>query len=184
MNIGLTQRILHYNNIAYDCIEHGWYNLLKDHTLFYIPNNTSYDVNTLVDKLDMVIFTGGNHDIKRHTVECKVLTQCYIRNIPTVGVCHGAFFLNYMEDGINDNIEGHHSTEHNIILENENYIVNSFHTTYIKHLANAFNSIAVADDHTVEGFKHKSKPVWGILWHPERMKNPVLPNELKRILNI
>lgn len=184
MNIGLTQRILHYNNVAYDCIEHGWYNLLKDHTLFYIPNDTQHDIKNLVSQLDMVIFTGGNHDLKRHAVECKVLTQCYIRNILTLGVCHGAFFINYMEDGINDIIEGHENTEHSITLEDKKFVVNSFHTNGIKHLANTFDTIAVADDGSIEGFKHKTKPVWGLTWHPERMKNPVLPNELKRILSL
>ena len=43
MKIGLSQRILHYNNTAYDCLEHGWYNLLSGHTLFCIPNIIDQD---------------------------------------------------------------------------------------------------------------------------------------------
>jgi putative glutamine amidotransferase len=184
MNIGLTQRILHYNDIAYDCIEHGWYNLLRDHTLFYIPNDIKYDINGLIDTLDMVIFTGGNHDLKRHTIEVKILTRCYLKNIPILGVCHGAFFLNYMEDGINEDIEGHHNTEHSIVLEGKEYTVNSHHTNSIKHLANAFEPKAIAQDGSIEAFRHKSKCIWGLNWHPERMKNPVLPKEIKEKLNI
>ena len=78
MKIGLSQRILHYNNTAYDCLEHGWYNLLSGHTLFCIPNIIDQDYKKIVSDLDMVIFTGGDASPHRVLVETKILTQCYI----------------------------------------------------------------------------------------------------------
>ena len=105
MNIGLTQRILHYNNIAYDCLEHGWYNLLNGHTLFSIPNKIEQDYEKLVSSLDFIIFTGGDASPHRLIVETRLLTQCYLQYKPVLGVCHGAFFINELEQGSNGHIE-------------------------------------------------------------------------------
>ena len=111
MKIGLSQRILHYNNTAYDCLEHGWYNLLSGHTLFCIPNIIDQDYKKIVSDLDMVIFTGGDASPHRVLVETKVLTQCYIQDKPVLGVCHGAFFINELEQGVNSTIENHYDTK-------------------------------------------------------------------------
>jgi len=35
----------------------------------------------------------------------------------------------------------------------------------------------------IEGFKHKDKQIWGLVWHPERMVKPVLPSDLEAFLN-
>jgi gamma-glutamyl-gamma-aminobutyrate hydrolase PuuD len=184
MNIGLTQRILHYNDIAYDCIEHGWYNLLNGHTLFYIPNKVDQDYVNLVSNLDFVIFTGGDASPHRVLVETRILTQCYLQYKPVLGVCHGAFFINELEQGVNDTIDGHVKTEHDITLEGENYTVNSHHNIWLKELGNDLTPIAYAHDNSIEGFRHKKRLLWGLAWHPERMQNSVLPNELKRILSL
>jgi len=77
MNIGLTQRIFHYNDFAYDCLEHGWYNLLSDHTLFNIANNPEQDFSNIIKDLDMVIFTGGDASSPRIITEIRLLTECY-----------------------------------------------------------------------------------------------------------
>ena len=182
MNIGLTQRILHYNNIAYDCLEHGWYNLLSDHTLSFIPNNVDQDHEKIVRDLDMVIFTGGDASPHRLLVETRLLTQCYIHQVPVLGVCHGAFFINELEQGVNGVIEKHQDTTHKLILESKEYEVNSYHSNQIIEVGKDLESIAHAEDGSIEGFKHKSRLVWGLVWHPERMENPVLPDDLRRFL--
>ena len=69
MKIGLTQRILHYNNIEYDCLEHGWYQLLNNHTLFPIANDEQQYFKKLVEDLDVIIFTGGDASPKRLLTE-------------------------------------------------------------------------------------------------------------------
>jgi gamma-glutamyl-gamma-aminobutyrate hydrolase PuuD len=39
-------------------------------------------------------------------------------------------------------------------------------------------------DGNIEGFKHNTKPIWGLVWHPEMMEVPVLPEELNTLLGI
>ena len=62
---------------------------------------------------------------------------------------------------------------------NENYSkmlgtsisVNSFHNNIIreKDLGKELESFAITkDDNTIEGFRHKSLPILGVMWHPER----------------
>lgn len=182
MNIGLSQRILHYNNVAYDCLEHGWYNLLSGHTFFYIPNIIEQDYKELVRDLDLVILTGGDASPQRILVETKVLTQCYIQDKPVLGVCHGAFLINELEQGVNSTIENHYNTTHGIILEDEKYEVNSFHMNQLKEVGADLNAIAHADDGSIEAFRHKNRKLWGLVWHPERMNKAVLPNDLKEFL--
>ena len=184
MNIGLTQRIFSHNNIAYDCLEHGWQQLLGGHTLFSIANNPEQDFAKLIKDLDLIIFTGGDASPKRFLTEVRLLTECYKQNKSILGVCHGALFINQLEEGTNVECEGHHNTKHDIIMYDKTYNVNSFHTNKITKVGKDFDVIATTVDGDVEAFKHKTKPVWGIVWHPERMQKAVLPNEVERLLNV
>ena len=183
MNIGLTQRIFYYNDIAYDCLEHGWQQLLGGHTLTSIANDPEQDFTKLVKDLDFIIFTGGDASPLRLKTEIRLLTECYKQNKPILGVCHGAFFINELEEGTNIECEGHHNTEHDIIMYDKTYKVNSFHTNKITKVGKDFDVIATTVDGDVEAFKHKTKPIWGIVWHPERMQEAILPNDLERLLN-
>jgi len=183
MNIGLTQRIFVHNKFGYDCLEHGWQQLLGGHTLLPIANNPDQDLTELVKNLDIIIFTGGDASPKRLVTEIRLLTECYKQNKPIIGVCHGAFFINELEEGINVECDGHHNTEHDIIMYDKTYKVNSFHTNKITKVGKDFNVIATTVDGDVEAFKHKTKPVWGIVWHPERMQKAILPNDVESLLN-
>lgn len=60
--------------------------------------------------------------------------------------------------------------------------MNSFHNNQIIETGPDLQAIARAEDGGIEAFKHISKPVWGLVWHPERMKDPVLPSDLRRFL--
>ena len=62
-------------------------------------------------------------------------------------------------------------------------MVNSFHTVGIASLAEELVAIAMDREYNIEAFKHKEKRIWGVVWHPERMENPVLPPEVKKLLD-
>ena len=103
--------------------------------------------------------------------------------IPILGVCHGAFFLNYAFKGIDAEIVGHRGKDHTVTMEGEEHTVNSYHDICIYELGQDLKPVAWTDDH-VEAFKHKELPIWGIVWHPERMDDPVLPKEIKDLLDV
>ena len=182
MNIGLTQRIFYYNDIAYDCLEHGWQQLLGGHTLTSIANNPEQNFAKLVKDLDFIIFTGGDASPLRLKTEIRLLTECYKQNKPILGVCHGALLINQLEEGVNVECENHYNIEHDVLMDDEIHTVNSFHQNKILQLADGFDVVATTRGGDIEAFKHRKRNIWGIIWHPERMVNTVLPKDLERLL--
>lgn len=176
MKIAITQRQLSINGIAYDCLEQGWYRMFDQHEIIPVPNISNFDIDA-----DLLILSGGNSSEDRYKTELACCRWADDNNVPILGVCHGAFFLNFIYDGVNHAVEHHQNTRHNIVMENETYNVNSYHTMGIYELSKELDPIAYCND-DVEAFKHKTKKVWGLVWHPERMVDPVLPKDLEEFL--
>jgi len=176
MNIAITQRELDIRGWTYDCIQQDWYDFLAHHTLWAVPNKSNF---TLAEA-DCLILSGGNSSPIRDRTES--LAVELFGDKPIIGVCHGAFFLNRFYGGTNGTIEGHQGVDHNIKMESTTYLVNSYHKEKIETLADCLEPIAFDDNGTVEAFKHKELPHWGIVWHPERLATAVLPSEVRRLL--
>jgi gamma-glutamyl-gamma-aminobutyrate hydrolase PuuD len=179
MKIAITQQQTIINDIVYDCLDPNWYTLLKNHKIVTVPNLLYVDLD-----VDLLILSGGANSDARQKTELRWYHQAVCNNIPVVGVCHGAFFLNIIFGGTNKQTKNHRNVNHNITMENKDYMVNSYHDVCIYNLGKELMPIAEAKlDRQIEAFKHEKLPIWGIVWHPERMKNPVLPKDLEKILN-
>ena len=178
MNIAITQRELDIRGWTYDCVQQEWYDFLAHHTLWAVPNKSNF---TLAEA-DCLILSGGNSSGRRDRTE-SIAVQLFADK-PIIGVCHGAFFLNRFYGGVNTSIEGHQGTDHSIKMEFKTYQVNSYHSASIETLADCLEPIAFDDNGVVEAFKHKELPQWGIVWHPERMETPVLPQAVGEILDV
>lgn len=180
MKIGLTQRILYHNGQAYDSTQHGWYSYLKGHTLVPIANRTDQDFEQLAVDLDAVIITGGDDSALRRTVELKLAGQMTLRQKPVVGVCHGAFLLADVLGGQVEDVIGHHNTEHTVMYFGDIYQVNSYHTLAITKLHKSGTVLATDDEGNCEAWIDGQTA--GVVWHPERMKEPWLPDEIIQLL--
>jgi putative glutamine amidotransferase len=178
MKIAVTQREITIRTTVYDCLERGWYNLLDRHEILAVPNDYEFDISSA----DCLILSGGETTESREFTETYCFAQAVEKNIPVIGVCHGAFVLNRWFNGANVAVAGHDQLDHEIFLEDQWQTVNSYHRIKIGILADKFNVLAVDRDDNVEAFKHKDLPIWGLVWHPERMHAPVLPKELKELL--
>jgi gamma-glutamyl-gamma-aminobutyrate hydrolase PuuD len=180
LKIGLTQRILYHNGQAYDSTQHGWYSYLKGHTLVPIANRTDQDFEQLAVDLDAVIITGGDDSALRRTVELKLAGQMTLRQKPVVGVCHGAFLLADVLGGQVEDVIGHHNTEHTVMYFGDIYQVNSYHTLAITKLHKSGTVLATDDEGNCEAWIDGQTA--GVVWHPERMKEPWLPDEIIQLL--
>ena len=180
MKIGLTQRILYHNGQAYDATQHGWYSYLKGHTLVPIANKTDQDFEQLAVELDALIITGGDDSALRRTVELKLAGQMALRKKPIVGVCHGCFLLVDVLGGEVVDIKNHHNVEHLINYFGDTIQVNSYHNLSIKQLHQSGTVLATDNDGNIEAWIDGSMA--GIVWHPERMKAPWIPDEIKTLL--
>lgn len=176
MNIAISQTQTSINGVIYDCLDPQWHTFLYNHNLIPIPNIIDVHFNA-----DMLILTGGKDTPDRIATETALFNIALAKNIPILGVCRGAFILNSYYNGMNRVIGGHSKTEHAIEMEEQTFIVNSFHTSGIYLVGDDIEIIATADD-CVEAFKHRHLPIWGLSWHPERMEELVLPKELEELL--
>ena len=156
-------------------------NNIKNITKFYNENNCS-----------LILLTGGD-DIKelstkkynknlfiRDDNEKKLAKFALKRNVPIFCICRGFQIMNVVLGGkVSRNINNNNMRKHKVnlnkkypnIADNKTITVNSYHNHGI-----AINDIAkplevlgtTKDGKYVEIYKHKSKPVIGIQWHPER----------------
>ena len=180
MKIGLSQRILYHRGRAYDATEHGWYSYLKGHTLTYVPNTLEQDFVELADNLDAFIITGGDDSTLRRTLELRLATAMMQRNRPVIGVCHGAFLLTDLLGGLVSDVQNHYATEHSVEYFGEMHTVNSYHDLSIKKLHGTGTALCQDSDHNVEAWI--DGPLAGVVWHPERMNKPWLPDEIEDLL--
>ena len=92
-------------------------------------------------------------------------------NIPVIGICYGAQFLAHYFNSKLIKLSNHITKKHKIFFKNsknEELFVNSYHNYGIKKLGNELSTICIANDESVECFKHKKLNIIGLMWHPER----------------
>lgn len=154
-----------------DMLERSWYDLLHGHEIRAAPNDP--EIFTIPD-WDCLILTGGQDSLARHVTENHLMQMCLDHGIPMIGICHGAFAINDYLGGTNGTIQGHKRCEHEVIMQDEKYLVNSYHEQRLASLAQALIPCAHDLDGNIEAFEHTSRPIWGMVWHPERMATPVL----------
>lgn len=182
MNIAISQRILYHKGRAYDATEHGWYSMLAGHTLSFIPNTINQDFDALANNFDSFIISGGDDSDLRRSVELKLATKMMQRNKTVVGICHGAFLLAEMLGGTIEEINDHVGVDHPIFYHREVLEVNSYHSLGIKALPESVDIICRDYLGNIEAFVDGN--LAGIVWHPERMKEPWIPPEIAWMLKI
>lgn len=178
MNIAITQRPMFINGFEYDATARGWYDLLPHHTLVPVTNHS---IQTDID-FDMLIISGGENTAERNVVERHYFELAQEQSKPVLGVCHGAFFINEYFEGTTKNIDHHQNIEHDVFLDGKLQTVNSYHKLAVNKLSQKLSVVSRDMSSNIEAFKHKKLSVWGLVWHPERMIDPVLPKDLKELL--
>lgn len=180
MIIGLTQRVFYHNGQAYDATDQAWYKMLSHHTLIPIANRTDTDVEKITENLDAVILTGGNDPRIRRITETRIASSMLLKRKPIIGICHGAFLLTDLMEGTVSDVDGHYNTEHNVYINGKTHTVNSHHSLKIETPPPGVDVIAVDDEGNCEAWQYQS--ITAMVWHPERMATPFLPNDLDKLL--
>jgi gamma-glutamyl-gamma-aminobutyrate hydrolase PuuD len=182
MKIGLSKSIIHHEGFVYDAIDQGWYNTLKGHNLFFIPNTLNQDFNIMANDLDSLILSGGGYSEQRREVERALVNKMVERNKPVVGIASGAFELAEYIGGELECIEKHFDINHPIFYHREVLEVNSHHDKCIKSLPSSANVLCLDYLGNVEAFTHGN--LAGIVWNPEKMDKPWIPPEIAYMLRI
>lgn len=121
--------------------------------------------------IDAIILSGGN-DLGerplRDATEKTLLTWALANDKPVFGVCRG---LQVIQDFFGGNLapcEGHVGTRHSVRVAGSGMDVNSFHNWCIPEAAPGLEVLAKDRQGHIEALVHESKPVAGVMWHPER----------------
>lgn len=189
--IALTQRVdaVADRDERRDALDQEWCRLLAERgALPVLVPNTLADVATFLETLavDGVILTGGN-DLpgaesasadapERDVCERAVLRWCSDRQVPLVGVCRGMQLLVQEYGGQLRPVSNHVGLVHPLVVtsdalpEIQGRTVNSFHAfgTHASDVGPELEVLAHAPDGVVEMVRHRHRPQWGMMWHPER----------------
>lgn len=144
-----------------------------------------------VDHLDGVVLSGGNDlasipappgvevDVvpERDALERRMLELSVARSLPVFGICRG---MQLMADAYGCAlvpVEGHVARRHGLDLVGRDELgiggrdeVNSFHRFAVSPdgVADELVPLALADDGTIEAFRHREHHHAAVMWHPER----------------
>jgi N5-(cytidine 5'-diphosphoramidyl)-L-glutamine hydrolase len=176
MRIGLTQRVLLHRDRAYDSLEHSWYEYLQRHTLIPIPNRLCVPF----PEIDLLIITGGDDHPVRNQIELELVDSMLSQNLPIIGVCHGCQLLTTKLGGSVVPVEDHMDSYHEVTYHGEQHLVNSYHKLRIEKTPPGSIVLAHDPDGHAEAWIHGRTA--GIMWHPERMIEPWIPQEIKHLL--
>ncbi|WP_043647929.1 gamma-glutamyl-gamma-aminobutyrate hydrolase family protein [Chitinilyticum litopenaei] len=141
-----------------------------------VPNN-----ELLIDTLwgfcvpHAVVLSGGN-DLavlggdapERDAAERRLLARAMSTGIPVFAICRGMQFMVAELGGQLQRVAGHVATRHVLQIDGCRHEVNSYHEWGLLAAPEGFDVLARADDGVIEMVRHRSLPLTGIMWHPER----------------
>ena len=179
MWVAISQR----NTDGKDMLENGYVKYLEGFGIKLVPiPNVCRNIEQYFEELpiEAVILSGGD-DIGssssvRDDTERELLFIAIEKKLPVLGICRGMQFINLFFGGsLIMNIKRHVAVTHNILIDEDEIVVNSYHNHGINEecLSPQFEVFAIAEDGIIEGIRHKTLPIAGIQWHPERVGSDV-----------
>ncbi|MBN38074.1 MAG: glutamine amidotransferase [Opitutae bacterium] len=192
MRVAISQRVenvSHYHELR-DCLDHQWIPFLEQIGLqvVLIPNQLK-DPSAYYRDLNIkgLILSGGNDPAlleqarnvskERDVTEAALIKTARALGHPIVGVCRGMQYLCLQLGEKLRRIEGHVAQRHTLICETgftypDGIEVNSYHNWALTELSpkSPFQRMAQTKDNSIEAIKHRTDPIYGIMWHPEREK--------------
>lgn len=190
--LGITMRVMRH---AYpggdveerDALARDWPRFLgkvfPGESLLYLPNiGAEVTEFATAPGIGALLFSGGEDwglVPARDATEAALFAWAQRMVLPVFGVCRGAQVINRLMGGRLGDCTGHIATRHPVDLPrpvtgSPRHEVNSFHGGAIRAdgLAPGLTAFAVAPDGTVEGFIGAAGRIIGVMWHPEREKEP------------
>jgi carbamoyl-phosphate synthase small subunit len=142
-----------------------------------VPYDTSAK-DILAYKPDGVFLSNGPGDPKKceKTIEA---AKELVEKVPVMGICLGAQILALSQGGDTYKLKFGHRSQNQPALDlktNRCYITTQNHGYAVD--VNCFGKTSLdcwfinANDKTVEGMMHKTKPVFAVQWHPEASPGP------------
>jgi len=130
-------------------------------------------------KPDGVMISNGPGDPKNCVKTVEVVRELMDKNMPVMGVCLGTQILALAVGGDTYKLKYGHRSQNQPALDLETrrcYITTQNHGYTVERDSLKNTGLEAwfmnANDKTVEGVKHKTKPVFALQWHPEASPGP------------
>ena len=165
-------------------------------------------VAAIMDRMDALVLTGAikeSYYKKRDQFEFMLIGMALERGLPVVGFCRGHQIINryfggkigpipkdlkpkvthkgdispYIKDTYHE-MEIVPGSRLSKVVKERRVKINTSHRYHVTELGEGLVVTARSDDGVIEAFEHKTLPVTGFQFHPERAF-PVLPNHLDMI---
>ena len=122
---------------------------------------------------DAIILSGGNDiglEPNRDATEIALLEWAAAHRVPLLGICRGMQMMAHHAGAKLFPLKAHVRQRHNLVSEFQDWPgeVNSYHNWGILDCPPGYEQLAVAQDGTLEAFRHIKLPWEGWMWHPER----------------
>jgi carbamoyl-phosphate synthase small subunit len=148
--------------------------LNRDCKLTIFPANTKAD-DILKVNPDLIFLSNGPGDpneLKDIIEQIKILS----RKKPICGICLGHQLLAHAFDGDTAKLEfGHRGSNHPVkdLEEDKIYITSQNHGYYVSKVPESMKVTHISlNDNSVEGFRHKTLPIFSVQYHPEASPGP------------
>jgi putative glutamine amidotransferase len=163
-----------------DALEQAWHEFLESCGLaaLLVPNRLESATRILREAAFAgTLLTGGN-DLGTHggdaperdRVEALLLRHCLRERLPVLGVCRGMQVVLEHFGVTQVPLAGHVAARQEILVEGLPEQVNSYHRWGCRESCAELEVWARAPDGVVKAVRHRSLPVIGIMWHPERLQ--------------
>ena len=131
-----------------------------------------------------LVLTGGNdltavggNAPERDAAENALMDEAESRGLPILGVCRGMQLIQHRQGIPLTRVEGHVARRQLIEIRGKPAEVNSYHCFGARESRPPLESWAVASDGVIKAVRHRSRPITGIMWHPER-NTPFAPEDV------
>lgn len=187
--VGVTQRVFvePVHGERRDCLDQTWTKFLCACGLTPVLLPNALEAARALCEIAGVrglILTGGN-DLalfggdapERDTVENSLIDMAEKNGLPVLGVCRGMQLIQQRFGVPLCHVEGHVTNRQVIRIGGERKEVNSYHRFAAFSSPPPLDVWAIADDGVIKAIRHSTRPMIGIMWHPERL-DPFLPDDL------
>ena len=180
MTVAITQRVAvipEYGERR-DCLDQAWSKFLRACGLLPLPMPNVADVALEMFRrpdLAGLVLTGGNdlavlggNAPERDRTENALLDEAEARGLPVLAVCRGMQLIQHRHGITLSRVEGHVAPRQTIAIRGRPTEVNSYHCFGAHESRPPLEVWAVAPDGVIKAIRHASRPIAGVMWHPER----------------
>ena len=161
-----------------DALDQRWHEFLGScgFAAIPIPNCPAIIPNFLNAIQPAGIILSGGNDLaavggnapERDGAETLMTSWGAVHDRPILGVCRGLQLIVQTHGGSLKKVGDHANVRHRVSWQGRDIEVNSFHTWGIEQAPDNFEVLARGQDGNIEAVRHLSRPLTGIMWHPER----------------